>query len=408
MKKKEKIILSLTSYPARIEKLYKVIQTLLIQTMKADKILVWLSLEEFPQKGRELPSQLMEMKKYGLEIRWCKDLKPHKKYFYVMQEFPDDIIITVDDDVYYSPVLIERLYKSYLRFPFAVSCARANRITLGNDGKTEEYSKWQRVNSEYENKPAMDLLAVGVGGILYPPKCLPQESFNEETIHQTCLYQDDLWLKIMELKKNVPVVLIEAQDCPIIYVENTQKTALHSSVNQKGNDVAIQKINAVFEEKTGENCFFSKRIQQSKLTTVHHDQEQEAYGKELIDKMRQFERVIIFGAGVGAKTVFECIKSNAADIGLYCFAVTDMKVNPDSLFQIPVMDIEDLVQDCKESLVLVSTAEKVQKEITEKLEALGFKNIWLVKDTIMGKIVDGNRAKEKFFSSGIRQVRVKE
>ena len=43
----------------------------------------------------------LDQQKRGLTIRFCEDLKAHKKYYYAFKEYPDDIVITVDDDVIY-------------------------------------------------------------------------------------------------------------------------------------------------------------------------------------------------------------------------------------------------------------------------------------------------------------------
>ena len=91
-----KIIASLTSYPARINVVPYVIASLLNQTVKPDKIILWLAETQFPDK--KLPPLFDEVRACGVEVRFCpEDLGPHKKYFYAMQEYPDHIIITFDD-----------------------------------------------------------------------------------------------------------------------------------------------------------------------------------------------------------------------------------------------------------------------------------------------------------------------
>ena len=95
-----KLIVSLTSFPARIELVWMTIASLMNQTMKPKKIILWLSEEQF-QTEESIPQTLLALRKRGLEIRFCEDIKPHKKYFHTMQEYPDDIVVTVDDDIFY-------------------------------------------------------------------------------------------------------------------------------------------------------------------------------------------------------------------------------------------------------------------------------------------------------------------
>ena len=63
-----RIIVTLTSYPERMETIDVVLYSLLDQTLKPDKIVLWLSYEEFPNLEDDVPSNILDMKKYGIEI----------------------------------------------------------------------------------------------------------------------------------------------------------------------------------------------------------------------------------------------------------------------------------------------------------------------------------------------------
>mgnify|MGYP000808865909 FL=1 len=103
-KREQKIIVSLTSFPKRIDTLWITVETLLRQSMKPDEIILWLAEEQF--NGIDsLPKALLEQQKRGLTIRFCDDLRSHKKYYYTMQEYPRDIVILVDDDMFYPCLL---------------------------------------------------------------------------------------------------------------------------------------------------------------------------------------------------------------------------------------------------------------------------------------------------------------
>lgn len=76
-KREQKIIVSLTSFPKRIDTLWITIETLLRQSMKPDEIILWLAEEQF--NGIDsLPKALLEQQKRGLTIRFCDDLRSHK------------------------------------------------------------------------------------------------------------------------------------------------------------------------------------------------------------------------------------------------------------------------------------------------------------------------------------------
>lgn len=76
--------MSLTSYPKRINVVWITIETLLQQTVKPDEVILWLADSQF-KEIEELPEELKVLQKRGLIIRFCDDLKSHKKYFYTMR-----------------------------------------------------------------------------------------------------------------------------------------------------------------------------------------------------------------------------------------------------------------------------------------------------------------------------------
>lgn len=220
---KPSIIISLTSYPARISYVASVIESIKCQTVKPDKILLWLAESQFVNKEKDLPAELLAQIDEVAELRWCEDIRPHKKYYYAMQEYPDSILITIDDDIYYDSKLIESLLASYLKYPYAVSAMRAHLITF-EDGEIAPYKNWKR-EIDTVGVPSYALCATGVGGVLYPPHSLSKETFNLEAIKQTCLNADDLWLKVMEIISGVPVV-VARKPCKLTYIDGSQETAL--------------------------------------------------------------------------------------------------------------------------------------------------------------------------------------
>lgn len=250
------ITISMTSYPARIDTVYKTIESLLIQTVPVDRVVLWLAAEQFPNGMDDLPQELQDYASRELTIKWCEDLKPHKKYFFALQEYPDDVIITVDDDVYYPENLIETLVRSYIKFPYAVSATRAHLIQMDGD-KVAPYSKWKR-EFNIEGYPSISLCATGVGGVLYPPHIFSNEVFNVEAIKMNCLMADDLWLKLNELLTDTPVVV--AGNCKNLrYVEDTQECALyHQNDIGCGNDEVLSKLLEKYNSYYGKNTLLQK------------------------------------------------------------------------------------------------------------------------------------------------------
>lgn len=201
-----KVIVSLTSYPDRLDNIYLCLKSLLLQKSKPDRIIVWFGSDT---KEEDLSSEVLSLKDYGIEFRYDDklNLKPHKKYFYAIQEFPEDIVITVDDDSVYPSSTISSLLKSYSEHPDAVSARRVHLITFDKNEKIMPYSEWKH---EYRRcrTESNQLLAVGVGGVLYPPGIFDERAFDITNIQEMCLAADDIWLKSMELLNGIKVVWV--------------------------------------------------------------------------------------------------------------------------------------------------------------------------------------------------------
>lgn len=201
-KREKKIIISMTSYPGRIKKTPAAIATLLQQTVKPDKIILWLGEDEFPD--RQLPSLFEKIQLAGVEIRYRKDLGVHTRWYYGIEENPDDLIIIADDDIMYKEFIIEKLYNSYLKYPDSISAMAYLTMRFNDDGTVRKYDEWYNAGSISGN-PSFRFMAIEVGGVLYPPHILPKEAFNLDDIIGLSPKQDDLWLKCMEVINGVKV-----------------------------------------------------------------------------------------------------------------------------------------------------------------------------------------------------------
>ncbi len=169
------------------------------QTMKADEIVLFLD-EESGSKRIKHENELI---KAGLRIeRYKKNLRPHCKYYYAMEEYKDSIIITIDDDVLYPDNLIKNLYDAHLMYPESIIAHRAHKVTDA-DGIVKKISDfgWEISST----KPEKYFCATGVGGVLYPVGEYRESFLDENTIIRCSLNADDIWLMYQEarLKKSV-------------------------------------------------------------------------------------------------------------------------------------------------------------------------------------------------------------
>ena len=136
-KRDERIIVSLTSFPARIEKAYLAIKSIMLQEVKPDEIILWLSDKQF--EGVGIPATLKELEEKGLQIKFCEDLRGHKKYFELVKaQRPNELILTFDDDIIYPPDSIKKVIKYHKLYPNAIITNRGHEITFSNQKKFQK------------------------------------------------------------------------------------------------------------------------------------------------------------------------------------------------------------------------------------------------------------------------------
>lgn len=244
-KKDEGIIISLTTFPGRINIAHKTIYSLMHQTIKPYKIILWLAESQFPQKNKDLPSNLTELEKYGLEIKWTKkDIKSYKKLVPTLIEYPNNIIVTADDDLYYPTNWLESLYKSYLKYPKDIHCHLITRITKENGRLLSIPRKKEYINSSsYSNK------ILGGSGTLYPPKSLSSEVINSEKFMKISPTSDDIWFWAMAIINGTKIRWIENNMKDLFYTEFSQEeTECLWKVNDKSEKLFPKHLNDIAKE----------------------------------------------------------------------------------------------------------------------------------------------------------------
>ena len=92
--------MSLTTFGPRIAIAYLAIEAIGRGILKPSRLMLWLDARE---QGRALPPSLLRLAERGLEIRYCEDIGPHKKYypFVASQRSFERPLVTADDDVIY-------------------------------------------------------------------------------------------------------------------------------------------------------------------------------------------------------------------------------------------------------------------------------------------------------------------
>ena len=246
-----KIIVSLTSFPARIDNVWQVVECMKRQTYKPAKILLWLSKEQFPTK-ESIPNSLYDREDDTFEIRMVDgDIRSHKKYYYVSKEFPDSLVLLIDDDIYYASDLLERTMMAHEENPHAVICNYGYLMTYQADGKLNPYRKWKH---NYSNSTSSQLFFGSGGGTLFRPSELYCDLTNIEKARQLTPLADDIWLNAMVRLAGRPIVMLKNGLFLEINNKNNVRLATENCSLNK-NDEQLNNIIDYFQKMNGCNPF---------------------------------------------------------------------------------------------------------------------------------------------------------
>lgn len=183
------IVVSLTSYPPRYQTLALTLKSLLTQSVKPKSIVLWIARGE----AATLPEEIQALQHYGLEIRYCDNIKSYKKLIPSLEAFPEDAILTADDDVYYDRRWLFR-FASQTIVRSQVLCARMHRIVL-RGGELAQYTEWEYDSNFVE--PSILNFPTGIGGVLYPAGSLHADVLDADMFMQLCPTADDVWFYFM-------------------------------------------------------------------------------------------------------------------------------------------------------------------------------------------------------------------
>ncbi|GHV59547.1 hypothetical protein AGMMS49579_27120 [Spirochaetia bacterium] len=168
-----------------------------------DRIILWVAHGDV----EKIPPILKILEENGLEIKHCDDLKAYKKLIPALIEFPDDILITADDDLYYPKNWFKQLKESYLKEPNKIHCHRAHEIGVDKNGNILPYDKWKKTIKSTDKEAF--IFPTNGGGTLFPPHSLDIRSTNVTEFITQGLMADDIWFWAMGQLNGAKYVIIK-------------------------------------------------------------------------------------------------------------------------------------------------------------------------------------------------------
>ena len=225
------LVVSLTSYPARFPTLPLTLAGLLFQTIRPDETVLWLAREDVDK----VTDEIRAFTRFGLSIRVCDDIRSFKKIIPTLEAFPDRIVVTADDDVYYWPSWLEELVAAH-RAGASVVCHRGHLVRCAA-GRPLPYDDWEHAPERDIAGP--QVFPTGVMGVLYDPRAFHPDVTRCDLFMALCPRADDVWLWWMHRLRGSRPHLLGFGRKQIEWPGSQDSNLRSLNMHEGGNDVAI-------------------------------------------------------------------------------------------------------------------------------------------------------------------------
>ena len=191
--KQKQVIVSLTSFPEAIPFAIQAIKSILNGSVLPNKVILYLTASQFSEGI--IPSGLIDLKKNTVfEVRFYEEnIRSYTKLIPALKDFPNDIIVTIDDDILYNKNMLRGLLHLHKKYPNAIVGHRVRHLKLNTP-----YRSWKRYKEHRyllkSLKPKFANLQTGVGGVLYPPNSLDKRMLDSKIFMEMAPTVDDIWL----------------------------------------------------------------------------------------------------------------------------------------------------------------------------------------------------------------------
>ncbi len=246
---KQQVVVSMTSFPEAVPYAVQSIQSILNGSVLPDKLVLYLTFSQFI----EIPECLKDLAASNpiFEIRdYAKNIHSYRKLIPALEDFPDAVIVTIDDDVKYHKHMLRDLLTLHEQIPNAVLANRAKRITTDKPYRKWRKYRWydfifKKIHRDFTN------MQTGVGGVLYPPNSLKTEMLDVAKFTKIAPTSDDIWFWAAAVANGVPVIPALSKHNKPRGLHKPKELSL-KTINFKGgfdrNAAALQKILKLYPE----------------------------------------------------------------------------------------------------------------------------------------------------------------
>lgn len=203
----ERVIVALTTIPARTGRIAPALRSLVDQTRPADRVLL-----AYPDRTwREgIPYPPPPPLPPGVELMPCADEGPATKLLPALAAEPEAAIIVADDDVIYPVNFVETLLEAHRADPAAALGLRG--VALDDD---TDPRMWDHVLATAIRAPvAVDIL-FGTWGYLVPPGAFDDAVFDFTGYPPALRFVDDVWVSGHLARRGIARRVVPARHLPI-------------------------------------------------------------------------------------------------------------------------------------------------------------------------------------------------
>lgn len=239
LKNSKGVVVSITSFPARIDKVWIAIETLMRQKYKVDAIYLWLSRDQFPSADC-LPKSLERLISRGLRVEFVDgDIRSHKKYYYAFKTLEGTSVILMDDDIFYPSYAISDLMDTASKYPGVVICRYAKLISWDENGELAPYITWQNSN---EKGIRSNIFFGSGGGVYIPSGAISSDVINKSAFMEFAPHADDIWLNAMCKLNSTKTVSVERKFAllPIVNNDSPELSDINNGCQQ--NDAQLSAV----------------------------------------------------------------------------------------------------------------------------------------------------------------------
>ena len=229
------LTVSLTAKKERFYSLHIVLKSIFNQTILPDEIILWIEKDY----KNFLPERVLNFKKKGLKIFYCKNYRSYNKIIHTLSLRKNNYIITFDDDIIYHKKSIEYLVKKIKNSNENIIANRIHRIKLIKN-KPISYVNWNW-NSTNTQKHKLNF-QTGVYGVLYPPNCFHKDICKSKIFQKLSPTADDLWIYWM-IRLNKRFVIWSGFNKRNIEIMNLNNKNLRKiNISNNNNDYQIKNL----------------------------------------------------------------------------------------------------------------------------------------------------------------------